>query len=133
MLSGRWKEEDIPRLSSTVAWANERKIPIILFGPMLQYDSPLPRLLAAAIKNNAPALAFDHRIAEYQRMDGILKNLAREEWKVQYISFFETLCGKNSCIEYAGNEVPLLFDGSHLTKDGSVLVARRLEDNHELP
>jgi peptidoglycan/LPS O-acetylase OafA/YrhL len=133
LLSGRWKAEDIPRLSSTIIWANERKIPIILFGPMLQYDSPLPRLLATSMKNKAPAMPFDHRIAEYQRMDGVLMKLAREEWKVRYISFFETLCGTSSCIEYAADDVPLQFDSSHLTKDGSVLVARRLEENRELP
>ena len=105
----------------------------IFFGPMLQYDSPLPRLLATSIKNNEPSNPYDHRIASYERMDADMEKMATNEWNVQYISFFKTLCGPTSCVEYAGKDVPLQSDYGHLTKDGSVLLARRLRDNHELP
>jgi hypothetical protein len=100
---------------------------------MLQYDSPLPRLLATSIKNNEPGKPYDHRIAEYERMDSEMLKMAAIEWNVRYISFFKTLCGPTSCVEYAGIEEPLQSDYGHLTKDGSVLVARRWRDSGELP
>jgi peptidoglycan/LPS O-acetylase OafA/YrhL len=133
LISGRWSPDDIPRLSRTIAWAKERKIDVILFGPMVQYDSALPRLLATSIRDNAPSLPFDHRIVEYQRLDDQMLNLAETKWRVRYISFFKTLCGPASCLEYAGNGVPLQLDYGHLTKEGSVLVAQKLHQDGELP
>jgi peptidoglycan/LPS O-acetylase OafA/YrhL len=133
LIAGRWLPEDLPRLARTVAWTKERHIEVILFGPMLQYDSPLPRLLATSIKNNEPGNPYGHRIASYERMDEEMAKMAVNEWHVQYISFFKTLCGPASCTEYAGKDVPLQSDYGHLTADGSILVARRLRDSHELP
>jgi peptidoglycan/LPS O-acetylase OafA/YrhL len=133
LIAGRWTPEDIPRLSHTIAWAKERQIEVIVFGPMLQYDSPLPRLLATSIQNNEPGKPYDHRIAEYERMDSAMSKLAANEWNVRYISFFKTLCGPASCVEYAAIDEPLQSDYGHLTKDGSVLVARRWRDSGELP
>lgn len=133
LIAGRWLPEDLPRLARTIAWTKERQVKVIVFGPMLQYDSPLPRLLATSIKNNEPSNPYDHRIASYERMDADMEKMATNEWNVQYISFFKTLCGPTSCVEYAGKDVPLQSDYGHLTKDGSVLLARRLRDNHELP
>jgi peptidoglycan/LPS O-acetylase OafA/YrhL len=133
LIAGRWLPEDIPRLSRTIAWAKERNIETVVFGPMLQYDSPLPRLLATSIRSNEPGKPYDHRIVAYEQMDEEMQKMAADDWHVQYISFFKTLCGPVSCIEYAGKDIPLQSDYGHLTKDGSVLVAQRLRDSHELP
>ncbi len=133
LISGRWSPDDIPRIGRTIAWAKERNIEVILFGPMLQYDSALPRLLATSIRNNAPKTPYDHRVAEYQELDTKMQRLAENEWKVRYVSFFDMLCGPSSCVEYAGNGVPLQSDYGHLTKDGSVLVAQRLVGSNQLP
>jgi peptidoglycan/LPS O-acetylase OafA/YrhL len=133
LIAGRWSRDDIPRLSRTIAWAKERNIEIILFGPMLQYDTALPRLLATSIKDNAPGMPYDHRIAEFERLDQDMLGIAENDWKIRYISFFKTLCGPVSCVEYTGNGVPLQADYGHLTKDGSVLVAQKLRNSRELP
>jgi len=133
LLSARWKPEDLIRLSNTVRWAKERYINVIVFGPMLEYDSPLPRLLATSMKDNDPAMPFGHLILEKERLDQEMMKAAKDKWNVRYISFFQTLCNAVSCVEYASNDIPLQFDSDHLTKDGSVLVAVRLRENRELP
>jgi peptidoglycan/LPS O-acetylase OafA/YrhL len=133
LIAGRWSRDDIPRLSRTVAWAKERKLEVILFGPMLQYDTALPRLLATSIRNNEPDMPYRHRLAEYEQLDENMLNIATYTWKIRYVSFFKTLCSPGSCVEYAENGVPLQSDYGHLTGGGSVLVAQRLLGSGELP
>jgi peptidoglycan/LPS O-acetylase OafA/YrhL len=133
LIAARWEQSDLPRLTETLAWAKQRGIKVTLFGPMVQYDSSLPRLLATSIKDNNPAIPYDHRVAEYARLDAAMSKMAQNEWQVHYVSFFKSLCRQNSCVEYAAQGVPLQFDYGHLTKDGSVLLAQMLQRNEELP
>ena len=46
---------------------------------------------------------------------------------VDYISFYQALCGMHSCDEFAANGVPLQFDYGHLTKEGSILVVQKVD------
>jgi peptidoglycan/LPS O-acetylase OafA/YrhL len=133
LIAARWEQGDLPRLARTVAWAKSRGLDIVLFGPMLQYDSSLPRLLASSIKNNDPAIPYNHRVSECARLDAEMAALAQNEWGVRYVSLFKNLCSHETCVEYAGGGVPLQFDYGHLTKDGSVLLARLLRQGNELP
>ena len=133
LIAARWEQGDLPRLAETLAWAKQRRIKVTLFGPMVQYDSSLPRLLATSIKDNNPGIPYDHRVAEYARLDAVMSQMAQNEWRVHYVSFFKSLCRPNSCVEYAAQGVPLQFDYGHLTKDGSVLLAQMLQHNEELP
>jgi hypothetical protein len=93
----------------------------------------LPRLLAASIKENDPAIPYNHRVAECARLDKKMSEIASREWGVRYVSFFSSLCKQETCIEYVGNGVPLQFDYGHLTKDGSVLLAQMLRQGEPLP
>jgi peptidoglycan/LPS O-acetylase OafA/YrhL len=133
LISARWEETDLPRLARTIEWAKARGIKVVLFGPMVQYDSSLPRLLAASIKENDPAIPYNHRVAECARLDKKMSETAAREWGVRYVSFFSSLCKERTCIEYAGNGVPLQFDYGHLTKDGSILLAQMLRQGEPLP
>jgi peptidoglycan/LPS O-acetylase OafA/YrhL len=133
LIAARWEETDLPRLARTIEWAKARGIKVVLFGPMVQYDSSLPRLLAASIKENDPAIPYNHRVAECARLDKKMAEIAAREWGVRYVSFFSSLCKQQTCIEYAGHGVPLQFDYGHLTKDGSVLLAQMLRQGEPLP
>jgi hypothetical protein len=133
LIAARWEESDLPRLARTIEWAKERGIKIVLFGPMVQYDSSLPRLLAASIREHDPAIPYNHRVAECARLDKKMSDLAAKQWSVRYVSFFGSLCKQQSCIEYAAQGVPLQFDYGHLTKDGSILLAQMLRQGDSLP
>jgi SGNH domain (fused to AT3 domains) len=104
----------------------------VLFGPIFQYDSALPRLLALSTKQNRPELPADHRIAYYQRLDSDMAKLAATQLHVRYISYFKLLCQNDSCPEYAGDGIPLQSDDDHLTAAGSLLVAEKIRDTGNL-
>jgi peptidoglycan/LPS O-acetylase OafA/YrhL len=133
LIAARWEEGDLPRLTETLAWAKQQGLKVTLFGPMVQYDSSLPRLLATSIKDNDPDIPYNHRVAGYARLDAEMSHMAQTDWQVRYVSFFKSLCREKTCVEYAAAGVPLQFDYGHLTKDGSVLLAQMLHNNEQLP
>ena len=128
LIAARWDGSDLPRLQRTVQFLKSRGIKVILFGPMVQYDSALPRLLAISIQQNAPDIPSDHRVAYYEKLDAQMSQLARESFDVRYVSFFDLICRRRQCLEYAARGVPLQSDYGHLTGDGSVLIACKLRD-----
>jgi hypothetical protein len=115
-------------LQETLAWAHQREIGVVLFGPIVQYDSALPRLLALSIKSNDPSIPSLHRVAYYERLDAEMAHLAETVSGVRYVSYFKMLCRQSSCLEYADAGVPLQSDYGHLTDSGSLLVAAKLRD-----
>jgi peptidoglycan/LPS O-acetylase OafA/YrhL len=128
IIAARWDASDIGPLQETLAWAHQREIGVVLFGPIVQYDSALPRLLALSIKSNDPSIPSLHRVAYYERLDAEMAHLAETVSGVRYVSYFKMLCRQSSCLEYADAGVPLQSDYGHLTDSGSLLVAAKLRD-----
>jgi peptidoglycan/LPS O-acetylase OafA/YrhL len=129
IIAARWDGGDLGPLQETLAWSHQRGIKVVLFGPIVQYDSALPRLLALSIKSNDPLIPSQHRVAYYERLDGDMARLADTATSVRYVSYFKLLCPQqNSCLEYADTGVPLQSDYGHLTARGSLLVATKLRD-----
>ncbi len=146
LISGQWSARDFPALARTVEWIKKRGIQVILFGPVTEFDVPLPRLLTVALVEPNAATIDQHRNAEPMRTDERLSRLARNQWKVRYISAYENLCASDlpvgiiplrrsmsGCPVYAARGVPLLFDGNHFTPEGSILYARTMRDRRQLP
>ena len=102
----------------------------ILFGPVVQYDSPLPRLLAISIKKSDASYPAAHRIAASRNLDRKMAALAANSWHVEYVSYYKALCDGSACMEYAAPDVPLQADTTHFTSLGSVVFAGKLKDNH---
>jgi hypothetical protein len=124
LIAARWQQEDILPLSRSLDWMKERGISVVIFGPMVQYDMALPRLLAFSLRGNDLTIPDEHRVNQ-RGLDEALSQLA-EKKDVEYVSFYRSLCGPRSCQEFAVNGVPLQFDYGHLTKEGSLLVAQKL-------
>lgn len=127
ILAARWKDEDLPSLASTLDQTNARRISVLLSGPMVQYDTPLPRLLAFSIRDGNSRLPYEHRFDQH-KLDDAMAVLAAKKG-VDYVSFYRLLCGAQSCAELDADGVPLQFDYGHLTKQGSLFVAHRLVEN----
>jgi hypothetical protein len=126
VIAARWDESDLPRAEHTVRWLKNQGVKVVLFGPVVQYDSPLPRLLAISIQQNNPQIPADHRVAYYEKLDADMARLARDSLDVRYISYYRLICQDRSCTEYAAKGVPLQSDYGHLTGDGSLLIAAKL-------
>ncbi len=133
LLEARWDPGDLPSLAKTLEWLQSQKTHTVLFGPMLQYDAPLPRLLAMSIRQNDPLVPSLHRVSAMSELDVAMATFAKGPWQVPYVSMIDLLCDKGDCVQYAGPGVPLLSDYGHLTRDGSVLVATRLRDRGLFP
>jgi peptidoglycan/LPS O-acetylase OafA/YrhL len=128
LIAARWEPEDLPRLDYTIRALKGQGLDVVLFGPIIQYDSPLPRLLVTSLKNGDPTFPIKHRVNRYRTVDDELAQLAANTWRVTYISYFKLLCPNGVCVEYAGKDIPLQSDYGHLTKAGSLLVAERVKE-----
>ncbi len=133
-LHNRWESQDIPGLTETILWAKQNHIPVVLFGPVPEYDAPLSRLLAYSIAWKDPSYPAEHRISEPEIMDAKLQALATK-LNVHYISLYKALCGKEHCVEYvdASHQTPIMGDSNHFTESGSVYAVRRVMGLGELP
>lgn len=130
LIAARWQDGDVLPLSRSLDWLKDRGISVVLFGPMVQYDMALPRLLAFSIRGNDRAIPDEHRVDE-RPLDEAMSALSKKKG-VDYVSFYRSLCGPRTCDEYGVNGVPLQFDYGHLTKEGSLLVAKKLLGDGDL-
>jgi hypothetical protein len=129
VIAARWEQSDLDALRQTLQWANRSGFTTLVIGPIMQYDTALPRLLAMSIKLNDPELPTSHRLTSYRDLDEEMSQLAQTVRGVRYISYFKMLCRQDFCLEYAGDGVPLQSDYGHLTAVGSVLVANKLRES----
>lgn len=135
LLGARWQSQDIGRLGETLDWARQHQVPVTLFGPVPEYDMPLPLVLAYSIAWNKPELVSEHRTGGRKRLDAQLQKLAASTWGVPYISLYEAICQGSDCTMYgdAEHKIPLLADDSHLSPAGSRLILHSLVDQGKLP
>jgi hypothetical protein len=128
LLEGEWRPGDVGALAETLDWARQHQVPVILLGPVPEYDAPLPRLLAYSVTWKKPDLASQHLLPNIAALDAQLQNLAATTWHVHYISLYQAICNREGCTEYAdkARTVPLMVDSHHLSSAGSSLIVRRL-------
>jgi len=133
-VAGRWEAKDMGALTGVVAWAKKHQVPVTVFGPVPEYDAPLPRLLAYSIAWNEPNLVSQHLVAGPRDLDAEMQSLATNTWRVPYVSLYWTICSAKSCTEYAdaAHEIPLMDDTDHLNRLGASLVVQRLVEKGEL-
>jgi len=125
LLAASWKDEDIPGLSATLETLKLRGIDVIVLGPIVEYDSALPRLLADEILHNKPSIASAMRTPGIHERDRTLSRIVAAK-DATYISLYDLVCRNGHCDEFAEGDIPLQFDAGHLTARGSVEVGRRL-------
>lgn len=132
LIEAIWRKEDLPLLPRTLDYAKAHAKTVVLFGPMVQYDAGLPRLMAVSLLNHDPNYPERHRLDFLEDLDRQMAALAREK-HVVYVSFFDMLCPGGRCETQNPNGVPMLYDYGHLTTDGSTRVAAYLRDHNQLP
>jgi SGNH domain (fused to AT3 domains) len=131
LIGCRWAQRDLPGLEEVLQWAESRGIPVTLFGPMVEYDQALPRILAAAAESNDLQAAESHKVKSYMALDSELNSIA-SNYGATYVSYYKLLCKSDHCLTTTPDGSPLEFDTDHLTKQGSLLVVRRLIETGQL-
>jgi peptidoglycan/LPS O-acetylase OafA/YrhL len=132
LLAAAWRQNDLPKLGATLDFLNKRNIAAVVFGPIVEYDYALPRLLADAIRYNDPQLADKRRTAAIPALDRRLRMLVTSKG-VPYISTYEAMCKNGTCEKFAGDNIPFQFDIGHLTAEGSIAIAEKFRDDNALP
>jgi hypothetical protein len=125
VISARWTEHDIRNAKGTAEALRPYADRIFISGPIIEYDQPLPRLLALALTNKSVESDF---VAKYRRRsqketDRLFVSAFADD-PAQYLSVYRTLCDPQ-CAIWANEQVPLQFDYGHLTREGSILLASR--------
>jgi len=134
LLEARWYSSSLDELGEIAAWGQKHNVRVVIFGPVAEYDAPLPRLLAYSIMRNEPDIAQKHRLPYSPVMDATMQSLAANNWHVCYVSLYKATCQGDRCIEYADKEkkVPILSDADHLTEGGSILLTGELSHSGQL-
>jgi peptidoglycan/LPS O-acetylase OafA/YrhL len=127
LVEARWYSQNLGALDEIVSWSKAHGIKVLVFGPVAEYDAPLPRLLAYSIAWKNPNLAQKHRVAYSAALDDEMRDLAKT-WNVCYASIYRATCDGGRCLEYADEKrgIPLMADEVHLTEGGSELLASRM-------
>jgi len=122
ILAANWSKADVPDLKDSLDWLREHGIHVVLAGPVVRYQMPLPQLLALATQRANPKLVDDQRNKSTKDFDRAIETVAREHGAI-YFSTYRTLCPADRCkiVDPAG--LPLEFDAAHFTATGSMLVA----------
>jgi peptidoglycan/LPS O-acetylase OafA/YrhL len=130
LLEGRWNQSSPSDLDAFVHWAQSHSYPVIVFGPMVQYDQPLPRLIAESIRQHNASLIAQHRL-DLQPITTAIQQVAQRD-QVPFISWTDVLCPKHQCETTTEDGTPLLYDSGHLTEEGSTFVVAKLRTSGEL-
>jgi peptidoglycan/LPS O-acetylase OafA/YrhL len=146
ILSVDWHDFAVAGVGDTVRWIKDHGMNPVVIGPTVEYTLPLPRILISSMRNHE-----DDKIASFEReepkqLDAKMARLARDEWHVPYISFFDAVCRQpassstakqplppSACPVYGAPRVPLLFDSNHFTGAGATLFATAMREQHLLP
>ena len=125
ILSARWKNrDDLERIKTTALRLQAQGVHVIVFGPIVEYTLPLPRVLALqyASITDGPG---PYRKSDRQGLD---RAFSREmhDAGIEYISVYNAICAPDCTVWLEEDKVPLQFDYGHLTKAGSRELARRI-------
>ena len=127
ILSANWQPFDIPRIGNALEALQKIHQPAMLVGPIMRYDAPLRFLLANQILDHDPTLAERHRVLAFDQLDMQLAKNANQDWHIPYFSY-SVLCPGGHCRVWAGKDVPLQWDDTHLLSDGSAIVVQAMRN-----
>jgi hypothetical protein len=125
VLCGALNKWDAIELGKTIERIRPMAKKIYVVGPIPSYDQPLPDLLFRGIRARDPDFASRHLAAtsdQFRLQDATLAAAALAHGADGYFSMYDLLCPASKCMQYVGPGVPMQFDLSHLTRDGSIFV-----------
>jgi hypothetical protein len=93
IISARWKSDDIQAAIKTAQALHRYADRVFIFGPIVEYDQALPRILARAIASNKSESKFAkiHRLVAQQEIDRTF-SAALQGGSVEYVSVYRAIC-----------------------------------------
>ena len=100
LLASRWEQQDLPALDLTIRALSKRgSYRAVLWPHRAVRYGPSMALAAADGGKNEPGFAQHHREERYEAVDAKMAALARDTWKIDYVSYFNLLCHQNVCVD----------------------------------
>ena len=132
ILAARWDMNDVDRLEKTIAKIGPSTGAVYVFGPIMTYDTALPRLLAQA-ELRGRKIIDDARDPSPGHVDSAMTSALAGK-RVRYISYYRLLCaGPEGCATTSAGGTPLQWDYGHLTYEGGLLVGSALRARKMFP
>jgi hypothetical protein len=128
ILAARWQNDEIGKLVRTVNYLKPATDRVYVLGPVVEYDRPLPRLLALAQLHGAQDLLDASRELPRIRQLDRRMHLAMGQLggNVRYLSVLQAMCSGKKCVTTTPLGVPVQFDYGHLTYDGAAHVIQQM-------
>ncbi|MEP1446575.1 MAG: acyltransferase family protein [Paraglaciecola sp.] len=120
IISGRWIERDIQYLASTITLLKKHTDHVLVAGPVIEYEYPLPMLLAKF--GDSPKVM---QFTDYAKRKHLDLELARATSMAggEYQSTIDYMCSSElKCQRTTSEGVPMQFDYGHLTHEGAVTI-----------
>jgi hypothetical protein len=128
VLSARWAPEDAAGARATVDALARYCDRVILLGPAVEYQHPLPRTLVVATVAHDPSIVERDRSAEISRTDKLFA-AALAGSSARYYSIYEAICPRDRCQVRDSRGMPVEFDTDHFTLNGATWVARQIRQS----
>jgi peptidoglycan/LPS O-acetylase OafA/YrhL len=123
IFSAAWNDNDIKPLKATIAYTKRYVPKIIVIGDVPGHEVDLPNLLGRSLVEHRPDLVIQEQSSYPWIANGGFKAAIGPAY---YVSLVDLLCPEDRCVVYAGKDIPLQFDSSHLTTEGSIFIAEKL-------
>ena len=122
LLSAAWDAADLGPLRDTVQRLRAAGRRVFVFGPSVDYQISLPRLLALSLERRDPSVISRARLPQTADLDRSFADAFRGSGAT-YVSVYRTMCDARDCVTTTLRGAPVQFDTNHLTPDGSTWVA----------
>ena len=150
ILAAGWKEAGLDNLGHEIRTLQKLGVPMILVGPEIAFDMPLPTLLISEMGQKSSERVRNESLTRHlklnESLDRTMSEMARKDWHVRYISYYKDLCGAQTemeaksrwetttgCPLFTDTGEPLVFDEHHLTLSASLLFAKIIREQGQLP
>ena len=99
---------------------------VVVMGPIIKYDLPLPRLLA--MYSDDEKISPFRKYSEIRELDAHFKRGLADS-PARYISILDLICPTESeCTKFDEGGDPLQFDAAHLTHEGALKLVHLMEE-----
>jgi peptidoglycan/LPS O-acetylase OafA/YrhL len=118
IVAARWKHKDLQFLDTTLSFLKQYTPNVTVFGPVVEYQYPLPKLLAMA--GDSPEIM---QYANYVKVKQLSNQMAKIILKTgaRYYPTVEYMCEVGSPCQFTTQkDIPMQFDYGHLTHEGAL-------------
>ena len=124
ILAASWNADDELDVIDTLKQLKSYGLEVVLAGPIVRYNQPLPSLVARSIERRDVSIINQGRRADSETLDTEFRSIAGRYGAI-YFSQYRALCATtlSSCKIVGASGRPLQYDYGHVTQEGADLVA----------